>query len=481
MKEKKHKVKIETIKSNKNKNKEIGDNALKNETGITLLTLAIMILIIIILAGITISATLGDNGLLSQAQGVKDMAEGSVNEYTDKMQGALNEYQDIMRESLNLQISESHTTENITIEVETTSSENLMYEFYINGELKATQSEPSYTQSITLENKDPYIPSGFTHTEGTVDTGYVIQDTNIGNEFVWIPVKSGTYTAYVIAKNSEGNEGRTEELTIEISELTREINGETYSEWEEEEGNINNKKSVAYFKHSVVENSGFYFGRYEMGMPGQKSGDAPVLDFTNEARNIEGVPVCVARVMPWTNIDWSTAKKNLESMYNGEVQSAMMNSYARTTTLNWILDTGAKTLTELQNSGSWGIYMYGEGLTGDVTFRGNYYGIDDGYYRSTSYESILNLTGYGITSIQIDTGADTKPEKLTAVNNIYDLAGNTAEWSTEKRIDGSGYRESGGSFQVSFHTQMVIDFNTFGTAYGTTGSISISSRPILYK
>lgn len=175
------------------------------------------------------------------------------------------------------------------------------------------------------------------------------------------------------------------------------------------------------------------------------------------------------------------SKKNLESMYNGEVQSAMMNSYARTTTLNWILDTGAKTLTELQNSGSWGIYMYGEGLPEDVTFRGNYYGIDDGYYRSTSYESILNLTGYGITSIQIDTGADTKPEKLTAVNNIYDLAGNTAEWSTEKRIDGSGYRESGGSFQVSFHTQMAIDFNTFGTAYGTTGSISISSRPILYK
>ena len=90
---------------------------LKSQTGITLITLAIMILIIIILAGITISATLGDNGLLSQAQGVRNMAEGSVNEYTDKMQGVLNEYQDIMRESLNLQISESHTTENITIEL----------------------------------------------------------------------------------------------------------------------------------------------------------------------------------------------------------------------------------------------------------------------------------------------------------------------------------------------------------------------------
>ena len=330
MEEKKHKVKIESansklienekqikkvIKQEYTKRESIGQEKLKvqlkSQTGITLITLAIMILIIIILAGITISVTLGDNGLLSQAQEAKDMAEGSVNEYRDKMQGVLDEYQDMMRESLNLQISESHTTQSITIEVETTSSENLMYEFYINGELKATQSEPSYTQSITLENKDPYIPSGFTHTEGTVDTGYVIQDTNIGNEFVWIPVKSGTYTAYVIAKNSEGNEGRTEELTIEISELSRQVNGSSieYTAWEEEEGDINDKKSVAYFKHSVVENSGFYFGRYEMGMPGQKSGDAPVLEFTNEARNIEGVPVCVGRVMPWTNIDWSTAKK----------------------------------------------------------------------------------------------------------------------------------------------------------------------------
>ena len=34
------------------------------------------------------------------------------------------------------------------------------------------------------------VPTGFTHTEGTIDTGYVIEDAS-GNEFVWVPVKQG--------------------------------------------------------------------------------------------------------------------------------------------------------------------------------------------------------------------------------------------------------------------------------------------------
>ena len=68
----------------------------KNERGITLLTLAITILIIIILAGVTINATLGDNGLLKQAQDAKDMAESTTSETEQKMEDVLHEYQNIM-------------------------------------------------------------------------------------------------------------------------------------------------------------------------------------------------------------------------------------------------------------------------------------------------------------------------------------------------------------------------------------------------
>ena len=183
------------------------------------------------------------------------------------------------------------------------------------------------------------------------------------------------------------------------------------------------------------------------------------------------------------------SKKNLESMYNGEVQSAMMNSYARTTTLNWILDTGAKTLGELQNSASWGIYSYNGEYTSQykLNFKGNFYsnhiGDDMEYGKYDNYVDLTNTLTMPpfVINIMIDTGADTIPEKVTAANNIYDLAGNAAEWSTEKLINGSGYRASGGSFLNSIQTHSAIDNNMTFVTYGTTGSIDISSRPILYK
>ena len=70
----------------------------KNERGITLLTLAITILIIIILAGVTINATLGDNGLLKQAQDAKDMAESTTIDTEEKMNKIMQEYANVMAE-----------------------------------------------------------------------------------------------------------------------------------------------------------------------------------------------------------------------------------------------------------------------------------------------------------------------------------------------------------------------------------------------
>ena len=460
---------------------------IKDKKGITLVALVITIIIIIILSTITLNAVFGDNGLINAAKQTKEDAEDFVNEENGKMDGLLDEYANIMAEDSNIanpiivEISESHTTSTITINVETSSEEEMTYEYYINGELKATQSEPSYTVDVTLENKAPYIPSGFTHTEGTVDDGYVIQDTSVGNEFVWIPVKSGTYTAYVVAKGSDGSRGRSDEITIEISELTRVANNpdggiREYTTWTEDEGDVNDKKSVAYFKHSVVENSGFYMGRYEMGMPGQKSGEAPTLEMTYEAQNVSGVPVCVARVIPWINIDWSTAKANLESMYNGEVQSAMMNSYARTTTINWLQDTG----NDLSDSKQFGNYDSVNGGGVYFYFKGRYFvegGID---VSNTSNYMNIGEAGEYVWRVLIETGADTQIEKRHALNNIYDLAGNAGEWSTERGINGSSHRISGGSYRNG-SSRGIVDGNIALVSSGTTGNNETSSRPILYK
>ena len=381
-----------------------------------------------------------------------------------------------------LNVETSYTTDSITIKVNSDDlGDNITYEYFINGESKEKTQNKEYTTGITLENKNPYVPSGFTHTEGTVDTGYVIKDTSLGNEFVWIPVKSGIYQVSVQATDSSGIViAKSDEINLGISELTRTLKstGVEYANWYEEEGSISDKKSIAYFKQSVAENAGFYMGRYEMGMPGQKSGDEPVLDFTNDARNIKGVPVCVAQVMPWTNIDYDVAKENIESMYNGEVQSAMLNSYARTTTFNWIGGTEGN-----YQDTFWPGYE-------EIYFKGSYF-IADSYsplYYGRTEEYILgsNLTDAGNYGrcILLETGAKVKKstgeENLFSKNNIHDLGGNTGEWSTEMLKSDSSHRISGRSFK-DLNGNEWIDGDTMMYQSGLTGDISTSSRPILYK
>ena len=52
------------------------------------------------------------------------------------------------------------------------------------------------------------VPKGFTHTEGTKDTGFVIKNDTDGNEFVWVPCTlegangSITYARYAFTGDS---------------------------------------------------------------------------------------------------------------------------------------------------------------------------------------------------------------------------------------------------------------------------------------
>ena len=79
----------------------------------------------------------------------------------------------------------------------------------------------------------------------------------------------------------------------------------------------------------------------------------------------------------------------------------------------------------------------------------------------------------------IETGANTRPANVNAINNIFDLAGNTAEWTTEKRKDSGNYRLSGGCCESYSYAHPIID--TSLELSGTIGTGTASSRPILYK
>ena len=452
--------------------------------GITLIALVVTIVVLLILSAVAIGLSIGDNGIIKQAQDAIDRWK----EASQKEQNALgdlayfinsNNQGDSGSQKLNVTVSQTENSFTIKVELEEENS-NMEYEYYVDGELKSKTNSNEYTQEVTLEEKEPYIPTGFTHTTGEVDSGYVIKDTNNGNEFVWIPVAGKKYTVYVKASDGSSNY-QSDEIDIAVSELTRNLNVDgynlTYPGWYEEEGDVQDKKSIAYFKKSVAENGGFYMGRYEMGMPGQKSGDKPTLDFTNEARNIKGTPVCVAEVMPWTNIDYDVAKENIESMYNGEVQSAMLNSYARTTTFNWLGGT----------IGNYGGTFWGS----SYSIKGSCYLLD--YYQEGGYRYLKeytnggSITEAGVTgiSILVTTGAklldnNTNQETGFVSNNIYDLGGNAGEWSTEMLKSDNSHRISGRDF-TSANPEQWVDGDSMMYQTGTVGNLNITSRPILYK
>ena len=449
--------------------------------GITLIALVVTIVVLLILSAVAIGLSIGDNGIIKQAQDATDRwKEGSQQE-----QNALGDLAYFINSStqgpqeLSVTVSQTENSFTIKVELEEENS-NMEYEYYVDGELKSKTNSNEYTQEVTLEEKEPYIPTGFTHTTGEVDSGYVIKDTNNGNEFVWVPVAGKKYTVYVKASDGRNNY-QSDEIEIAVSELTRTLKstGLTYDNWYEEEGNVQDKKSIAYFKKSVAENAGFYMGRYEMGMPGQKSGDEPTLDFTNEARNIKGTPVCVAEVMPWTNIDYDVAKENIESMYNGEVQSAMLNSYARTTTFNWL----GGTIGNYNDTFWYDKYS----IKGSCYVVGGDISVSEGYNYFEEYikgESITYAGSMSTNAILLVTGAkllnNNNQETSFVSNNIYDLGGNAGEWSTEMLKSDNSHRISGRSFR-DLNGDGWIDGNASMYKSGATGDISTSSRPILYK
>ena len=191
----------------------------QNTRGITLIALVITIIVLLILAGVSISMLTGQNGILTQAQNAKQTTEES----TEKEKRQLS------------QVEASTHLENY-----------------------------DYTDA---EENTATIPAGFAVSnvegENLVSKGLVIIGTT-GNEYVWIPCTKDTYkreeTAWVI-EDDNGTKAIKDELTL---------TGITPSEVEDGNGitttvlnEIVNQVNIEIA--SVEANGGYYIGRYETG------------------------------------------------------------------------------------------------------------------------------------------------------------------------------------------------------------------------
>ena len=235
----------------------------KKEKGITLIALVITIIVLLILAGVSIAMLTGENGILTQAQNVKNKTEEAQADEENR----LNEYNNIINNYVNGGTTGEDTTENVQPgeKVETTEKNN-----YTDAEgNKATVPEGFVVSEIPEEQK---ISSGLVIYDipenelesvdweaKNEDGAYNVQTKY--NQFVWIPVAEGEYErefSYPSCYNT-------------VLENTPEGSTFTDTGYLPEGTTVTTDDAEGYEtaeREAVMKYNGFYIGRYEAGVEG---------------------------------------------------------------------------------------------------------------------------------------------------------------------------------------------------------------------
>ena len=296
---------------------------LKNKSkGITLVALVITIIILLILAGISISA-LTNTGIFGKAKDAKQKSANAELDQNTKLDSYEEEISNYLPQDVKQAIKK--------------------------GKPLSTDKN---TEIVDEKGNKIVIPAGFkvTGDATTVDKGIVIENATVdkdgkptataGSQFVWVPVgkitKADGKTVEInlnrytfdsngnpTAKNEEVIDTYYQGLATSYQELATSDKGNTVA------------KNITNFKNSVKANGGYYIGRYEA----RKNATSVKLTEVNS----DSV---------WNNITQPDAATQARNMYGDQqpFTSDLMNSYAWDTAITFIQKCTDKTNYANQNS-----------------------------------------------------------------------------------------------------------------------------------
>ena len=346
----------------------------KNNKGITLVALVITIVILLMLAGISISA-LTNTGLFGKAKEAKQKSENATleqNKLLDNYEKEVDQY--------------------LPAFTGTTVKEAIKHGRVLN----ATDN----TELHDEKGNKIVVPAGFkvTGDATTVDKGIVIEDATTGatsgSQFVWIPVTKGDDDNDKITK-ADGTQ-LVNKLGRYIFDFSTGAESAYSGNFVEEDTNnpstlknIDGKsiaKNITSFKNSVKTNGGYYIGRYESRTTTMRTSSRDTLTQITE-KGTDQV---------YNYVTQQQAAQQAQNMYNSsKFTSDLMNSYAWDTATLFLQNCGTNPKYSLQNRGQ------------------------------------------NKSLIYMGTNALTETNKIDKQCNVYDMGCNVLEWTTETS-DSSG-------------------------------------------
>ena len=438
MKEKTKRTKTNKPICSKNNNEHVGAGLVPaHNKGITLIALILTIIVLLILAVVAISAVKGD-GIIAHAKNARDTYEQKSKEENALLQNYLEQ----INKEVNGAGSSSDDSKGTTVK------KNL------NKIISTTANTPltdDFGNKIT-------VPAGFkiitkTDTENT-DLNYTADDINVtkgivvedgeGNQFVWIPVG----TIYTNTEKTESKTitlGRYSDFTKTNNVYTPVQNADNYSTatdvngfTEYTEANFNKNFDIAIardigdFCNKTITSGGYYIGRYE----------ARTENETNSSSNTLETVTLKANDYIY-KLEQKQASETCKNMYvNKPFVSDLTNSYAWDTAIIFIQEFG-----------------------GDILEKGYSYYDEPIYANALLWES-----SYGNKGTSGDNYTGTKD----VMCNIYDMASNCFEWSTEATWDDDNPSVVRGGYAGDTN----LAYRTSARNMGTHGTMAF--RPILY-
>lgn len=308
-------------------------------------------------------------------------------------------------------------------------------------ENKEEQRKIAQMEALINKEKTTYkgitIPEGFTPTkieeEDSSDDGIVITD-GYGNEYIWVEVPK---TEEIYQKSGLSIEDFTDEeydkIEEDLHEYTKDYRKETKCKDiyypDSTDGWFRNEKEYNDLKHkmlkSVYQNGGFWVGRYEAGIEKWRTsyGETTV------------TPLSKANLYPYTFVTRTQAKVLAEHVESGSKTSSLMFGVQWDLVLKYIenknIDKDSKIKDKLNsNSEKIGNYLNSTMILN----RGMYMSGNNWHNYDKNLENrIKNKKKEAMKAFILTTGSSNN----TRIQNIYDIAGNVWEWTLEKTDDNS--------------------------------------------